>query len=91
MAREPLCVKSLKNSMQIRIYICWLYGRVYFGGIAFNTEVKDAGDPNAPKGIKLRVPPMKTFQLLADTTGYLGTPIPFSDALQPYRPVLLMV
>jgi len=23
---------------------------------------------------------MKTFQLLADTTGYLGTPIPFSDA-----------
>ncbi len=23
---------------------------------------------------------MKTFQMLADTTGYLGTPIPFSDA-----------
>ncbi|MDX2503272.1 MAG: TRAP transporter substrate-binding protein DctP, partial [Gammaproteobacteria bacterium] len=53
---------------------------VYFGGIAFNTDVTDYGNPDAAQGIKLRVPPMKTFQLLADTTGYLGTPIPFSDA-----------
>jgi TRAP-type C4-dicarboxylate transport system substrate-binding protein len=45
-----------------------------------NTEPVAQGDPNIAKGIKLRVPPMKTFQMLADTTGYLGTPIPFSDA-----------
>ncbi|SDP23291.1 TRAP transporter substrate-binding protein DctP [Desulforhopalus singaporensis] len=53
---------------------------VYFGGIALNREPASPGDPNAAKGIKLRVPPLKTFQLLADNTGYLGTPIPFSDA-----------
>ena len=53
---------------------------VYFGGISLNREPVSPGDPDAAKGIKLRVPPMKTFQLLADTTGYLGTPIPFSDA-----------
>ena len=53
---------------------------VYFGGIALNREPVSPGDSDAAKGIKLRVPPLKTFQLLADNTGYLGTPIPFSDA-----------
>jgi len=70
-------VKDLYAKQDIHLLAVW---PVYFGGIAFNTEVKEYGDPNASKGIKLRVPPMKTFQLLADTTGYLGTPIPFSDA-----------
>lgn len=70
-------VKELYAKQGIHLLSVW---PVYFGGIAFNTEVKGYGDPDASKGVKLRVPPMKTFQLLADTTGYLGTPIPFSDA-----------
>lgn len=70
-------VEDLYAQQEIKLLAVW---PVYFGGIAFNTEVKGYGDPDAAKGIKLRVPPMKTFQLLADTTGYLGTPIPFSDA-----------
>lgn len=70
-------VEELYAKQGIHLLAVW---PVYFGGIAFNTEVKGYGDPDASKGIKLRVPPMKTFQLLADTTGYLGTPIPFSDA-----------
>lgn len=70
-------VAELYAKQDIHLLAAW---PVYFGGIAFNTEVKDFGDPEVSKGIKLRVPPMKTFQLLADTTGYLGTPIPFSDA-----------
>lgn len=70
-------VEELYAKQDIHVLAVW---PVYFGGIAFNTEVKAYGDPNMSKGIKLRVPPMKTFQLLADTTGYLGTPIPFSDA-----------
>jgi len=70
-------VEGLYAKQNIHLLSVW---PVYFGGIAFNTEVKAYGDPDASKGIKLRVPPMKTFQLLADTTGYLGTPIPFSDA-----------
>lgn len=70
-------VADLYAEQNIHLLAAW---PVYFGGIAFNAEVKDYGNPEAAKGIKLRVPPMKTFQLLADTTGYLGTPIPFSDA-----------
>jgi len=70
-------VGELYAKQNIHLLAAW---PVYFGGIAFNTDVTDYGNPDASQGIKLRVPPMKTFQLLADTTGYLGTPIPFSDA-----------
>lgn len=70
-------VADLYAEQGIQLLAAW---PVYFGGIALNREPVSPGDPSAAKGIKLRVPPMKTFQLLADNTGYLGTPIPFSDA-----------
>jgi len=70
-------VADLYAEQNIHLLAAW---PVYFGGIALNREPVAAGDPEAAKGIKLRVPPMKTFQLMADNTGYLGTPIPFSDA-----------
>lgn len=70
-------VAQLYGEQGIHLLAAW---PVYFGGISLNREPVSPGDPEAAKGIKLRVPPMKTFQLLADKTGYLGTPIPFSDA-----------
>lgn len=70
-------VGQLYAEQGIQLLAAW---PVYFGGISLNREPVAPGDPDKAKGIKLRVPPMKTFQLLADTTGYLGTPIPFSDA-----------
>ncbi len=70
-------VGELYAEQGIHLLAAW---PVYFGGIALNREPVSPGDPEAAKGIKLRVPPMKTFQLMADNTGYLGTPIPFSDA-----------
>jgi TRAP-type C4-dicarboxylate transport system substrate-binding protein len=70
-------VAELYAAQNIHLLAAW---PVYFGGIALNREPVSPGDPDAAKGIKLRVPPMKTFQLLADNTGYMGTPIPFSDA-----------
>ena len=70
-------VAQLYDEQGIHLLAAW---PVYFGGISLNREPVSPGDPDAHKGIKLRVPPMKTFQLLADNTGYLGTPIPFSDA-----------
>ena len=70
-------VADLYAEQGIQLLAAW---PVYFGGIALNREPVAPGDPEAAKGIKLRVPPMKTFQMLADNTGYLGTPIPFSDA-----------
>ncbi|CAG35222.1 TRAP transporter substrate-binding protein DctP [Desulfotalea psychrophila] len=70
-------VEGLYAEQNIHMIAAW---PVYFGGISFNKEVKDYGNPDVSKGLKVRVQPMKTFQLLADTSGYLGTPIPFSDA-----------
>ena len=70
-------ISELYAKQDIHLLAAW---PVYFGGVALNREPVAPGDPEAAKGIKLRVPPMKTFQLLADNTGYLGTPIPFSDA-----------
>jgi len=70
-------VGELYAEQGIHLLAAW---PVYFGGIALNREPVSPGDPNVAKGIKLRVPPMKTFQLMADNTGYMGTPIPFSDA-----------
>lgn len=53
---------------------------VYFGGIALKADPVAPGDPDVKKGIKVRVPPMKSFQLLANAQGYQATPIPFSEA-----------
>ncbi len=53
---------------------------VYFGGVALNTEAVSPGDPTAAKGIKVRVPGIKSFQLTADALGYISSPIPFSEA-----------
>ncbi|MEX3010777.1 TRAP transporter substrate-binding protein DctP [Hoeflea sp. TYP-13] len=53
---------------------------VYFGGISLNRDAVDPGNPDAAKGIKVRVPGVKSFQMLADNLGYIGSPIPFSEA-----------
>jgi TRAP-type C4-dicarboxylate transport system substrate-binding protein len=53
---------------------------VYFGGIALNRDAVSPGDPSAAKGIKVRVPGIESFQLLAESIGYIAAPIPFSEA-----------
>lgn len=53
---------------------------VYFGGIALNRDPVSPGDPDAAKGIKVRVPGVKSFQMLGDALGYISSPIPFSEA-----------
>jgi len=54
---------------------------VYFGGIALNADPGDISDAGGDKGgLKLRVPPFKTFSLLAESLGYISSPLPFSEA-----------
>ncbi|WP_210395547.1 TRAP transporter substrate-binding protein DctP [Motiliproteus sediminis] len=53
---------------------------VYFGGIALNRDAVSPGDVDAAKGIKVRVPGIKSFQLTGDALGYISSPIPFSEA-----------
>ena len=53
---------------------------VYFGGISLNRDAVSPGDADAKKGIKVRVPGIKSFQLTGDALGYISSPIPFSEA-----------
>lgn len=70
-------IEDLYAQQEIQVLAAW---PVYFGGIALNKEPQEPGNPNVSKGVKLRVPPMKTFQMLADNLGYMGVPLPFSEA-----------
>ncbi|GAA3544942.1 TRAP transporter substrate-binding protein DctP [Zobellella aerophila] len=70
-------IDELYREQDIKVLAAW---PVYFGGIALNKEVANVTDPSDGKGAKLRVPPMKSFQMLADNTGFIGAPLPFSEA-----------
>lgn len=52
---------------------------VYFGGISLNRDAVTPGSLDA-KGIKIRVPGIKSFELTGQALGYIPAPIPFSDA-----------
>jgi TRAP-type C4-dicarboxylate transport system substrate-binding protein len=53
---------------------------VYFGGIVLTKEPPAPGDISVPKNIKIRVPPIRSFELSATALGYQATPIPWADA-----------
>lgn len=52
----------------------------YFGGIALAVEPEAPGDPNVDKGIKIRVPAIKSYELTAGSLGFIATPIAYSEA-----------
>lgn len=52
---------------------------VYFGGIILTKEPKAPSDPNVAKNIKIRVPPIRSFELCATALGYQATPVPWAD------------
>ncbi|WP_428644797.1 TRAP transporter substrate-binding protein DctP [Roseibium sp.] len=52
---------------------------VYFGGISLNRDAVAPGTTEA-KGIKVRVPGIKSFQLTGEALGYIPAPIPFAEA-----------
>lgn len=56
----------------------------YFGGIALSKMPKDPKGW-ANKGMKVRVPGIKSFELLASSLGYMATPIAFSEAFTSWQ------
>lgn len=71
-------IDELYAKQDIKVLAAW---PVYFGGVALNKEPRSPdGFPNESQGLKLRVPPIKTFQLMANEIGFQGTPIAFSEA-----------
>ena len=70
----------------------WLAGRLakqdvkllavwpsYFGGAALTKEPPSPGDPTVAKNLKCRVVPAKSYELLAESQGYMATPLPFAE------------
>lgn len=51
----------------------------YFGGTALTKEPQNYGDPSFQKGLKVRVIPQKSFELLATSQGYQATPLPLAE------------
>ncbi|MDO6561992.1 TRAP transporter substrate-binding protein DctP [Amphritea sp. 1_MG-2023] len=70
-------VSDLYQQQGIKVLGAW---PVYFGGVALNQDVEGAADSGVSKAAKVRVPPIKVFQLLADSLGYIASPLPFSEA-----------
>ncbi len=70
-------VGELIAKQDIKLLAVW---PVYFGGIALKKAPAAPTDPNAKQGLKVRVPPIKSYQVLADALGYQATPLPFSEA-----------
>lgn len=52
---------------------------VYFGGIVLMKEPVSPGDPTVDKNMKIRVPPIKSYELTAKALGYMATPIPWAE------------
>lgn len=69
-------LQKLYNKLDIQILAAW---PVYFSGIALRTKPEKYDDATVSNNLKIRVPPIKGFQLAADNLGYMGTPLPFSD------------
>ncbi|MDW7662261.1 MAG: TRAP transporter substrate-binding protein DctP [Bacillota bacterium] len=52
---------------------------VYFGGIALTAEPNEPANPDVSKGLKIRVPGIKAFELTAEALGFIATPIAFAE------------
>lgn len=77
-SNSPL-IKSINEMMKKEdIKIIATYP-VYFGGIATTKKVTDPEKMHANKKTKIRVPTIKSFSLLADEWGYMGTPLAWAD------------
>ena len=51
----------------------------YFGAIMTTKPASNIEDPAANKGVKIRVPQMKSFESFASAIGFQTTPLPTSD------------
>lgn len=65
------------------IKILGLYPK-YFGGVALSKLPKDPKGTDS-KGMKVRVPGIKAFEKLAESLGYMATPIAFSEAFTSWQ------
>ncbi len=65
------------EAQNIKIIAGW---PVYFGGIALTAKPVDPGNPDIPKEMIIRVPPIRSFELTAKELGYTPYPITWTYA-----------
>jgi len=70
-------ISDLYAKQDIKVLAAW---PGYFGGFALNKEANKMSEPGVDKGVKIRAPGMKSFQLMAEKMGFIPAPIPFSEA-----------
>lgn len=68
---------DLLEEQNIKLISEWPFS---FGGIGLKKLPPEPADPDVPKKMKLRSPPIRSFELVTKALGYQATTIPFSDA-----------
>ena len=69
-------ISEVMAKQDIKVLGLW---PVYFGGIATAKMPVEPGNPEVSKGLKLRVPPVKSFELMAEAMNYQPSPLPFAE------------
>lgn len=77
--RDGFFYKTLEDLLveqDIKLLAVWSQG---LAGVALTKIPPSPGNPNVAKGIKVRVPGLKAFQVSWEALGYIPTPIPLTD------------
>ena len=69
-------MSKLYEKQGIKVLAWW---PVYFGGIGLTKAPSEPENPDAAQNCKVRVPTMKTWEIMANALGYQATPLPFSE------------
>ena len=78
-APDGIMVKKINEYMarqDLNVIGTW---PMYFGGILLTKEPPAPKDPNANQGLKIRIPQIRTYEVMAEGVGYQATPLPWAD------------
>ncbi len=78
--RDSLLVRKMAKLLEVRNLKLLGGWPVYFGGIALTVAPKEPANPDITKGLILRTPPIRSFELTARELGYTPYPITWTYA-----------
>lgn len=79
-APDSLMIKSMGGILEKHNIMLLGGWPVYFGGIVLTRELLSPGNPDIHKGMIIRVPPIRAFELTARAMGYTPYPITWAYA-----------
>jgi TRAP-type C4-dicarboxylate transport system substrate-binding protein len=69
-------VSGLSEPAGVKLLAMYIDG---FGGMCLSKAPTNPRDPNGAKNVKVRVPPMKTFETFVSRVGYITTSLPYAE------------